>query len=177
MKTVRVVAVTALGLALLTGPAWAATHMMSFEPASPDAQRLTGRGVTVVFDARLLGQRVRKVMATAVPAVAQLTPAPERVLGGLKAPDDLYAIDLKAGQGPAYVRAFCPGSTRAWLSVSRVSRYPLHIVAVGDDPKAPGQARACADMTFAFKGEWRVPRATPRPDPMEDDHIDDNIPF
>ena len=77
------------------------------------------------------------------------------------------AIDPRAGQGAAYVRAFCPGSTKAWLSFSRISRYPLSIKAFGDDPAAPGKARACADMTFRFRGEWALPGRGP-PDPMEE---------
>ncbi len=149
------------------GAALAADRMISFNPASDDARRLTGAGVTVMFKTRLTAQRVTKIMATAVPATAELSPVSDRVLGGRKAPGQLYAIDPQADQGPAYVRAFCPGSTKAWLSFSRISRYPLTVIAFGDDPKAPERARQCAAMTFTFKGEWALPSRGP-PDPMEE---------
>lgn len=159
-------ALMALATAL---PAMAADHMVSFEPASDDARRLTGRGVTVLFRTRLAGQRVTKLMATAVPATAELRPVSNRVLTGLKVVGmgQLYAIDPMADQGAAYIRAFCPGSTRAWLAFSRVSRYPLTVLAFGDDPTTHQGARACADMTFTFKGEWTLPGRGP-PDPMEE---------
>lgn len=167
-----------LGVAVAVGPATAAERMMSFNPDSPDARRLTGSGLTVVFRTLLTSQKVTKVMATAVPAVAELQPASERELGDLRGASlgSLYSVNAKADQGAAYVRAFCPGSIRLWLSFNRVSRYPLRMRAFGDDPKAPGQVRQCADMTFSFKGEWALPGRGP-PDPMEDDHIHDNEPF
>jgi hypothetical protein len=152
----------------LAPPALAETRMMSFDPASPDARRLTGAGVTVVFETRLGRQRVTKLLATAVPATAQLRPVSARALSGLKVADlgALYEIDAKAGQGAAYVRAFCPGSTKAWLSFSRISRYPLTVQAFGDDPRATGgPARACAVMAFSFRGVLARPGRGP-PDPM-----------
>jgi len=164
----RAALLLAILIAAAARPALAADHMFSFDPASDDARRLTGRGVTVMFKTRLTSQRVTKIMATAVPATAELRLVSDKVLGGLKAEGQLYAIDPKAEQGAAYVRAFCPGSTKAWLAIGRVSRYPLNVRAFGDDPKAPGgAARACADMTFTFKGEWALPGRGP-PDPMEE---------
>lgn len=151
------------------GPAAAAERMISFDPDSADARRLTGRGVTVVFNSLLGRQRVVKIMATAVPATAELSAAPNRVLGELtaEAPGQLYAIDPGAGQGAAYIRAFCPGSTKAWLGFGRIGRYPLTIQAFGDDPARSGAVRKCAQMTFRFRGEWALPGRGP-PDPMEE---------
>lgn len=173
-----VLALLTAGLIAAAGPVLAAEQMMSFNPDSPDARRLTGAGLTVVFRSRLTSQKVEKVMATAVPAVAELKPASERELGALSKASlgGLYAVDAKADQGAAYVRAFCPGSTKLWLSFGKVSRYPLQVRAFGDDPKAGGQVRQCADMTFSFKGEWALPGRGP-PDPMENDHMHDNDPF
>lgn len=169
-----------IGLCLLAaaGPALAAERMMSFDPESADAKRLTGNGLTVVFRTLITSQKVIKVMATAVPAVAELNPASESALGSLRKASlgSLYAVNDKADQGAAYVRAFCPGSKRLWLSFNRVSRYPLQVRAFGDDPKAGGQLRQCADMTFSFRGEWALPGRGP-PDPMEDDHVHDKEPF
>jgi hypothetical protein len=162
-------ALLAVAAAAVSGQALAAERMISFDPDSDEARRLTGRGVTVVFSSILTRQRVTKILATAVPASAELRPVSRGVLGGLDVEGlgALYAIDPRAGQGAAYVRAFCPGSTKAWLSFSRISRYPLSIKAFGDDPAAPGKARACADMTFRFRGEWALPGRGP-PDPMEE---------
>jgi hypothetical protein len=155
--------------ACAAGPASAADRMISFEPVSPDARRLTGAGITVLFTDRLMGQRVNRLLATAIPAQANLKPASNRVLNGLKVenPGDLYAIDDKSAQGAVYVRAFCPSSKRAWLGFSRVGRGELTVVALGDDPKDAVKTRLCATMAFKFKGEWALPPRTP-PDPMEE---------
>ncbi len=150
-------------------PALAATRMISFEPESPDARRLTGAGITVLFADRLRGQRVTRLMATAIPAQANLEPASDRSLGGLtiERPGVLYAIDEKTAQGATYVRAFCPGSKRAWIAIGPVGRGPLTVQALGDDPAGGKRARLCATMAFRFKGEWALPPRT-APDPMEE---------
>lgn len=157
-------------------PASAAERMISFEPVSPDARRLTGAGITVLFTDRLVGQRVNRLLATAIPAQANLKRAPARALGGLRAENlgDLYAIDDKTAQGAVYVRAFCPGSTRAWLAFSQVGRGELTVQAFGDDPAKAPAARLCATMVFRFKGEWALPPRT-APDPMEETR--DLVPF
>ena len=127
------------------------------------------------------GGRPIKVLATGVPAQALLKPGREKDLGpgGLKAMDgvdadaSLFEVDAKAAQGKIYVRAFCPGSTRLWLSFSAiVLRRDLRIQAFGDvpdpaDPKAQGKARLCGTLDFSYRGEWRLPRNR-MPDPMED---------
>lgn len=162
--------------ALLAGPALAAERMISFEPVSPDARRLTGAGVTVLFTDRLVGQRVNRLLATAIPAQANLKRASAKALGSLQVENlgDLYAIDDKAAQGAVYVRAFCPGSKQAWLAFSRVGRGELTVQALGDDPAKAGAARLCATMVFRFKGEWALPPRT-APDPMEETR--DLVPF
>ena len=159
----------ALAISLVAGHALAAERMISFDPVSPDAKRLTGAGVTVIFTDRLTGQRVHRLLATAIPAQANLKPANRSVLGGLKIenPGDLYAIDDKSAQGAVYVRAFCPGSKRAWLGIGRIERGDLTLHAIGDDPTNPAAARLCAAMVFHFKGEWALPKRGP-PDPMEE---------
>lgn len=154
---------------LAAPPALAAERMISFDPVSPDARRLTGAGITVLFTDRLIGQRVNRLLATAIPAQANLKPASAKALGGLRVDGlgDLYAIDEKAAQGAVYVRAFCPGSKRAWLAFSRVGRGELTVQALGDDPANAATARLCATMLFRFKGEWTLPPRT-APDPMEE---------
>ena len=167
-----------LSLAVLTtSAARAETRMFSYDPISPDAKRLTGAGVTILFNQGLLGgARPIKVLATGVPAQALLKAGREKDLGpgGLKAMDGvdadaaLFEVDPKAAQGKIYLRAFCPGSTRLWLSFSAIAvRRDLRIQAFGDDPKADGKARLCGTLDFSYRGEWRLPKNR-MPDPMED---------
>ena len=173
----------ALGLALaclatgMAGAAHAERKMYSYDPISPDARRLTGAGLTVLFDKKLTGTRVVKVLATGVPVQGRLVDGREKDLGpgGLKAMDgvdadaDLYEIDPKFEQGRVYIRAFCPGSTRLWLSFSRLAVHrDLRVQAFGDPPKgAAGPARLCGTLDFSYRGEWKLPAGN-RPDPMED---------
>jgi hypothetical protein len=173
-------AVSAALSPLAVSAARAETRMFSYDPISPDAKRLTGAGVTILFNQGLLGGgRPIKVLATGVPAQAILKPGREKDLGpgGLKTMDrvdadaSLFEVDAKAAQGKIYVRAFCPGSTRLWLSFSAlVPRRDLRIQAFGDDPQAAGpdaKARLCGTLDFSYRGEWRLPRNR-TPDPMED---------
>lgn len=165
-------------LALVAATAAAAeTRMFSYDPISPDARRLTGAGVTILFNQGLLGGgRPIKVLATGVPAEARLKDGRQKDLGpgglsglqGVDADATLYEVDAKAAQGKVYVRAFCPGSTRLWLSFSTiVVRRDLRIQAFGDDPQAMGKARLCGTLDFSYRGEWRLPKGR-APDPLED---------
>ena len=56
-----------LAVLLTAGPALAAERMISFDPVSPDAKRLTGAGITVRFTDRLLGRLDGKRKAFACP--------------------------------------------------------------------------------------------------------------
>lgn len=174
-------AISALFLLCAASAAAAETRMFSYDPISPDAKRLTGAGVTILFDQGMLGgARPIKVLATGVPAEARLREGRQRDLGpgGLAAMDGvdadaaLYEVDAQAAQGKVYARAFCPGATRLWLSFSTiVVRRDLRIQAFGDDPKAangPGsKARLCGTLDFSYRGEWRLPKGR-APDPMQD---------
>ena len=160
----------------LSTAAHAEKRMFSYDPISADAKRLTGAGLTVLFDQGLMGARPIKVLATGVPAQGLLIKGRDRDLGpkglagleGVDADASLYEIDPKAEQGRVYIRAFCPGATRLWLSFSRIAlRRDLRVQALGDDPKAPGQARVCGTLDFSWRGEWKLPDGR-RPDPMED---------
>ncbi|WP_269715060.1 hypothetical protein [Caulobacter sp. NIBR2454] len=165
----RRLALAAIAAFVLASPAAAATRIFSYDPVSPDAKRLTGQGLTFLFETRLLGGgKVRKIMATAVPAAAEVKPAGIGPLKGAEIiPADLYEIDASKAQGKVYVRAFCPGSTRVWLAVGTLRHgYDLKVQVLGDDP-AGGPARTCASMDFAFRGEWRLPAGS-RPDPFEE---------
>ncbi|MBO9710382.1 MAG: hypothetical protein J7521_19435 [Caulobacter sp.] len=171
------------GRALILGLALAATataahaerRMYSYDPVSPDAKRLTGFGLTVLFDKKLTRTKVIKVLATAVPAQASLMPGRESDLGkgglaamkGVDAGADLYEVNPKSEQGRVYIRAFCPGATRLWLSFSALALHrDLRVQAFGDDPKG-GPTRVCGTLDFSFRGEWKLPKSSV-PDPMED---------
>lgn len=164
----------ALALVVAT-TAQAETRLFSYDPISPDAKRLTGAGLTVLFDKSLTGTRVVKVLATGVPVQGRLVNGREKDLGpgGLKAMDGvdadaaLYEIDPKFEQGKIYIRAFCPGAKRLWLSFSRLAVHrDLRVQAFGDDPNG-GPTRLCGTLDFSYRGEWKLPNDH-RPDPMED---------
>ena len=164
-----------LALAALAAAAQAETRMFSYDPISPDAKRLTGAGLTVLFDKKLTGTRPLKVLATGVAAQGRLIPGKAKdlgpgglkAMGGVDADAALYEIDPAQDQGRIYIRAFCPGATRLWLSFGRIAvRRDLRIQAFGDDPKG-GPTRVCGTLDFSYRGEWRLPKAE-RPDPMED---------
>lgn len=166
-----VLAAVALGSA-----AHAERRMFSYDPISPDAKRLTGAGLTVLFEQGLLGARPIKVLATGVPAQGLLIKGREKDLGpmglagldGVDAKADLFEVDPKAEQGKVYIRAFCPGATRLWLSFSNIAlRRDLRVQAIGDLPKVPGQTRLCGTLDFSWRGEWKLPGGA-RPDPLED---------
>jgi hypothetical protein len=173
---------TSLALSPLTASAARAdTRMFSYDPISADAKRLTGAGVTILFNEGFMGAtRPIKVLATGVPAEARLTDGRQKDLGpgglgamdGVDADASLYEVEAKAAQGKIYVRAFCPGSTRLWLSFSTIAlRRDLRIQAFGDNPKAQGadaKARLCGTLDFSYRGEWRLPKKQHGPDPMED---------
>jgi hypothetical protein len=165
-----------LAVGALSTAAHAERRMFSYDPISPDAKRLTGAGLTVLFDQGLLGAKPVKVLATGVPAQGLLMRGKESDLGpkglagleGVDADASLYEIDPKAEQGRVYIRAFCPGATRLWLSFSGIAtRRDLRVQAFGDTPKEPGKTRVCGTLDFSWRGEWKLPKGA-RPDPLED---------
>jgi hypothetical protein len=173
-------ALTTLLVLASAAPAFAADRMFSYDPVSPDAKRLTGRGLTFIFDQGMLNTRAKRVLATAVSAQAELKPVGEGALGkggraalikasgGEPIVGELYEVDPKRTQGRVYIRAWCPGSTRLWMAIGRFAySKPLTLTALGDDPARPGAARVCARMEFSFRGEWKLP-GRGVPDPMED---------
>jgi hypothetical protein len=142
-------------------PALAAQGMFSYYPADNETRELADNGFTLVFDKAVMGGvRLRKLMSTEAPAAAELEPADDRELGvslrsliGRSDANDLYRI-ADGGQGPAMIRAFCPGSTKGWLAFGPVKvRRNLEIQALGDDPKT-GKARHCATLQMNFRGAW-----------------------
>lgn len=160
-----------LGAALLAllsaAPAQAADkRMVSYDAISPDARRLTGAGLTFVFTKSFLRTRVLAVHATAVPVGVLVEPSGDGqtnqkldvLMGDDARTGGLYRIDPSEKQGAVMVQAFCPGSTSGWLAIGAIAHaQPLKVHAFGDDP-ATGEPRLCAEMEFAYRGEWRMPK-------------------
>lgn len=138
--------------------------MFSYDPADALTRRVAG-DLTFEFKQRLIFTTVLRVRSTEGQASADLKPADEHVLGhgglsrliGANAQErDLYAVEPEA-QGAEMIRAFCPGSSKAWLAFGRLSESrPLRVQVIGDDPKG-GPARLCATLAFNFHGEWAAP--------------------
>jgi hypothetical protein len=157
-------AILALTLTLSAGAAQAGVRIFSYDPAN-DVTRRTAGELTFEFNQRLLFTRVLNIRSTEGEAAAALKPADEHALGGgglsriigSRAPErDLYEVE-PGEQGAAMIRAFCPGSTRAWLAFGRLAEgQPLRVQVIGDDP-ASRRARLCHTLDFNFRGEWKLP--------------------
>src|SRR5439155_24658319 len=119
-------ALLVLACAIAT-PALAAKGMFSYYPSDAETRALTDNGFTLVFDKAMMGGvRLRKIMSTEAAASADLEPADDRELGvplrkliGDSDASDLYRI-ADADQGPAMIRPFGPGSSKALLSFGPV---------------------------------------------------------
>src|SRR4051812_24212913 len=121
--------VTAIaGLAMVFGsPALAEIHTYSYDAVSPEARALTGVGLTFQFRSSLIGlPKVERVMLTGRSGAADVRSASPGVLGpggldpliGAAARERaLYEIRPEKADGRAFIRAACPGSTRAWLAM------------------------------------------------------------
>jgi len=149
----------------------AAVRVFSYDPADALTRRVAG-DLTFEFKQRLIFTTVVRIRSTEGQASADLKPVDEQALGrggltrliGANAPErDLYEVEPGA-EGADLVRAFCPGSTRAWLAFGRLSEtQPLRVQVIGDDPKG-GPTRLCETLAFTFHGEWaasgRLPTAS-----------------
>jgi hypothetical protein len=142
------------------GAAQAGTRIYSFDPADAATRQRVDKGLTFIFDRGMVGMRVKEVLATEARARAKVEPVGERGLGvkldqilprGANA-WELYEI-VGEDQGPAMIRAFCPGSTKGWLVFSAIRpRRELTVHALGDD--GAGKARLCATLKLSYRGEW-----------------------
>ena len=146
------------------GQAHAAQKIYSYVPADAATRARIDSGLTFVFDKGLVGMRVKEILATEAKARAGLIPVGDKELGApLRSvlPEgagerDLYEVAAE-DQGPAMVRAFCPGSTRGWLVFGPLrARRGLVVHALGNDPQG-GKPRLCATLRFEFRGEWAIP--------------------
>jgi hypothetical protein len=155
---------TLLAALLAAGTARAAVHIVSYD-AADDVTRRTAGGLTFEYDRGLIFTRVLRVRSTEGEARADLKPANDEVLGhggltGILGPDarerDLYEVKPTA-EGGDMIRAFCPGSTRAWLAFGRIAQYRGLRVRVLGNGGAGGKARLCQTLDFSWRGEWKLP--------------------
>ena len=154
-------ATLALGAAV---PAAAAERTFSYDAANEATRHVAG-DLTFHFNQRLMFTTVLDIHSTEGQASADLKPADEHALGpgglsrliGAGAQErDLYEVEGKA-EGAELIRAFCPGSRRAWLAFGRLAEaLPLRVQVIGDDPSGGG-ARLCHTFDFAYRGEWKLP--------------------
>jgi len=164
----RILLLAALLFAGVAGSAQAAVRVFSYDPANDITRRVAGP-LTFEFKQRLVFVTVLRVRSTEGRASADLKPADEGVLGhgGLSAligdrahERDLYEVE-PTEEGQDLIRAFCPGSSRAWLAFGPVAaNEDLRVQVLGDDPKAgpkARQSRLCQTLDFNYHGEWRLP--------------------
>jgi hypothetical protein len=157
-------AVVAFAALVAAAPAGAAVRIFSYDPANDATRRIAG-DLTFEFNQRLIFTTVLNIHSTEGEASADLKPADEHALGpgglsrliGPNAQErDLYEVAPKA-EGAELIRAFCPGSHRAWLAFGRlIEGRPLRVQVIGDNP-AGGPARLCHTFDFAYRGEWKLP--------------------
>ena len=156
--------VLALSLALAApGLAAASVRLFSYDPANDVTWKVSGP-LTFQFRQRLVFTTVMNIHSTQGQATADLKPVDEHVLGrgglsrliGKNAPErDLYEVE-PAAEGADLIKAFCPGSTHAWMAFGRlVEARPLRIRVLGDAPG--GGARLCETLDFTYRGEWKLP--------------------
>jgi hypothetical protein len=155
----------------LAAPAAAASRYFSYDPANDTTRRVAG-DLTFEFTQRFVWVKLLSVLSTEGHATAALRPASEGALGpgglsrviGVAAHErDLYEVQ-SADQGGEMIRAFCPGSTHAWMAFGRVAEgVPLRVLVIGDAPDGGGRAHLCQTLEFFFRGEWRVPGRGPPP--------------
>jgi hypothetical protein len=148
-------------------PAAAAVRIFSYDAANDGTRHVAG-DLTFQFNQRLIFTTVLNIRSTEGRASADLKPADEHALGpgglnrliGATAQErDLYEVKGDA-QGAELVRAFCPGSTRAWMAFSRlVEGRPLRVQVIGDAPG--GSAKLCHTLDFNYRGEWKLPPVSP----------------
>ena len=162
-----------LGLVLLLAPSAASAHRLiySYDSTTAISRRMTENGLTFVFDKSLMNTRVSRIIETQNVGEAELKPASDHELGVSQSDllgqagrsHDLYEITA-AANGPALVRALCPGADRAFLAIGPLkSGRDLTVFAIGHAAGRP--AWLCETLDYGFHGEWALPQAQlPQPD-------------
>jgi hypothetical protein len=145
----------------------AGVRVFSYDAGNDVTRRVAG-DLTFQFNQRLIFTTVLNIRSTEGRASADLKPVDEHVLGGGglnrlvgagSQERDLYEVRAN-GEGVELIHALCPGSSRAWLSFSRlVEGKPLRVQVLGDTPG--GAAHLCHTLDYNYRGEWKVPNTAP----------------
>jgi hypothetical protein len=160
--------VAAIGVALATlaaGAAQAKERYFTYEPDSASA-KYRSDVITLIVHEDVLGRRVERLYRTRGKSLA--LGRPQGAFSGgqlvklLKSNDDdtrglqLYAVDLKDGQGFAY--GACKGADRAWLALTPVRPdKDLTIYVLKVDPETKGPA-LCETLQYRYRAEWQLPK-------------------
>ncbi len=185
--TARLTPLALLVPLLAAAPASASQRIYSYDSANPATTAMTEAGVSFIFEKKLMGQIVRRMLETNDIGSAELRPAPESALGrgGIAAAAgrevaerDLYEITDKA-DGRALRGALCRGADKVWLAFGRLKvGQDLRVRALGHDPRT-GSTRLCITLDYSFRGEWRLPDPI-LPQPDRTDRFNDapnNLPY
>ncbi len=165
MKRVRVLAIGVVTAALIAGAAHAKERYFTYEPDSESAKHRSDV-ITLTVHEDMFGRRVQKLYRTRGQGLTLGKPqgafSGGQLVKMLKQDDDdtrgiqLYAIDVKDGQGFAY--GACKGADRAWLAMTPVRPdHDLTIYVLKRDPATKGPA-ICETLQYRWRAEWQLPR-------------------
>ncbi|HWE45619.1 MAG TPA: hypothetical protein VG407_06280 [Caulobacteraceae bacterium] len=165
MKGLRRVAIGAVLAAITAGAAQAKERYFTYEPDSASA-KYRSDVITLTVREDMLGRRVEKLYRTRGKWLT--LGKPQGAFSGgqlvklLKSNDDdtrgiqLYAVDVKDGQGFAY--GACKGADRAWLAITPVRPdRDLTIYVLKVDPETKGPA-LCETLQYRWRAEWQLPK-------------------
>lgn len=156
-------ALAALALLAAAAPAQAETLFYAYDPADTLTLSLT-RGITLEMERGFLGRTsIRRLFSTGGRGSAALERGgPGAVIDVLPegaGERTVYRI-LPDGDGRALANALCPAAEEAWFVSNRI-RGPRALTLHAVGRWADGQFRHCAQLTYAFRGEWAGTDAPP----------------
>ncbi len=160
--TLRATFVTLAAVGVLATPADAArVRLFSYDPTTSETRETSG-GLTFQFAQHLLSVKLLRVFATEGQASADLKYVNESTLGpaglgsviGKRAEERALYQVAPGREGEALIRAFCPGSDRAWMAFGKIkANQDLRVYVLGST--AGATAHVCHQLDFAYRGEWR----------------------
>jgi hypothetical protein len=163
---------------LAPGVASASRLIYSYDSTTAITRQLTENGLTFIFDKTFVTTHVHKIIETQDVGEADLKSASEHDLGRSQADllgeagrsHDLYEI-TDGDNGPALIKALCPGADRAFLAIGPLkSGRDLTVFAIGVAKGRPGWL--CETLDYGFHGEWALPQ-TPLRQPDRTDRFND----
>ena len=169
----RIPLVVAAATGIVLAPAAAAARRLiySYDSTTAITRQMTENGLTFIFDKTFVTTHIHKIIETQDVGEADLKPASERdlgrsqfdLLGEAGRSHDLYEI-TDGDNGPALIKALCPGADRAFLAIGPLkSGRDLTVFAICVAKGRPGWL--CETLDYGFHGEWALPQAAlPQPD-------------